>query len=282
MNYDLADKLKKAAEGEVPRVDLWKSIEPQLREEGNQRTVWGRPRAVAAALGLVAIALLAAAITPQGRALAQGIIDRIGNITFLREAPAVFEDPGAESQLPGLTQDEAQAREGGSGAASDEFQDLPEDQQAAILDWVTWDESDTAEKAEAILGGRVLQARTLPDGYALEHIEATQTEYGVRVAYSTYYLRDAEGEVVSPLLLTQTSLPENAPEGFGDWQVGEGAVITDTTVRGLPGKYVQGAEIAIVPQDILSWSEDGFDFSIIIESGSLELEELQRIAGGLE
>jgi len=280
MNLELENKLKQAASSEVRQVDLWKKIETRLQSEHKGQT-WRGARGLAAALGIVLIGLLTVVFVPQARVLAQEIIEGIGNIRFLRETPTVFEDSGSADDL---SSEGTGGREliGESGQDSEGASDLSAEEQAGILDWVTHDESDTAAKAEAILGSHLLQASELPGGYSLEYIEATRTDYGVRTAYSTFYRQNTAGDQIAPLLLTQTLMPENAPENFGSWQIGESALVSDTTVRGLPGKYVQGAEIAVVPQDILSWREDGFDFSIIVESGSLTLEDLQRFADGLE
>jgi hypothetical protein len=79
---------------------------------------------------------------------------------------------------------------------------------------------------------------------------------------------------------SQAVYPEGGSDSTGRWHVGD-AHVEDTVVRRLPGKFVSGADIAVVEQGILAWEEAGFEISMVVESGLLSLTEPQAVAEGL-
>jgi hypothetical protein len=137
------------------------------------------------------------------------------------------------------------------------------------------------DKAEQIMGAHVLQAGLLPKGCSLESRDANVTSVGVRYVYTTYECVDEAGEWVDTFLVSQSAYPSGASDLLGRWNIGE-ATVTDTTVRGRPAKLVEGADIAVVEQDILAWEEGRFNFAIVSPSGFLPGGELEEIAAGLK
>jgi hypothetical protein len=293
MNGKLERKLNQAAASQVPEVDLWDDIRRQVGEiEKNDNRLAGRSWKFA--LGVAVIALLALASSPEVQAFAQGIIQQIGSIKFIPQTPDFLVDERAQDVNPAV---ETDVMEQSSEKPLTEMSDLDQEasekyglifsdglteaQKAEILAELA-NRPDTIQEAEFLMGDHVLQPTDLPPGYSFSRLEAYESDYGVLTTYTHFYKYDQNGDYQSSITLSQVSWPDDAPEQFGTWPVGEEAVISDSTVRGLPAKYVQEADISIVPHDILSWEEEGFDFSILVESGELSLEELQEFAAGLK
>jgi hypothetical protein len=270
MESEIRRKLDDAAADEVPAVDLWRRMEPRVARRPRHRWL---PNPVAALIVAGAVLLLLA-LSPI-TSVAQQFIERIGQIEFILR-PATVKAPAATPvavEYVGSTQPTPSP----SAQAV-----IPSPTAAGTMEAEPWVPPEVSlDTAQAELGAHVLQATFLPDCLRFGWRDAGTTSAGVQYVYTMYECSDAGEDAPMALMLSQTHYPVDAPDTFGQWEIGE-AIITDTVVRRLPGKYIQGAEIAIIPQDILAWEEDGFNLTIIVAGDSFTLAELQQIAAGLE
>lgn len=270
-------KLYGAVTEKVKTVNMWPRIEAQLHLEDSRRRMPLQRVLIGGAAILLALLLAA---TPPGRAVAQEIIERIGQVKFILNQTTV-----ANSTRDSLNEHEASDTGPQAGIETGQRK-APDDQSPAssateIPEAVPWTPPDAslAEAAE-VLGGAVLQAGYLPECFNFAWRDAGTSAVGARYVYTLYSCKTKGGELRAALMLRQSVYPEGASDSIGRWYVGD-AHIEDTVVRGLPGKFVAGADIAIVEQDILAWEEAGFDFSMVVESGFLSLKELLAVAEGL-
>jgi hypothetical protein len=214
-------------------------------------------RLVFAGIALVLV-LIASLALPPVRTFAEGILRRIGGITLSDNPTAIQEMEG--TPMPTL------------------------DPNAEPLPTIAPPRQLSAEEAAALAGFPLYVPDMLPAGYELAFRDGTGQESGVASITTSYYEQPATRES-GFLLLTQAVYPADAEGPLGEWAVGD-APISDVTVRGLPGVFVDGAPImgSVDPEgnvetqglNILIWEEEGYTFSLT--SNTLSLEELLAIA----
>jgi len=278
MKPTIETRLDEAAQVRVPSVHLWPSIRTELTRRTNARQAWRRALIFGAAGILGAVVLLG---MPQVQGFAQQIIQRIGHIEFVLESETT---PPPTNDSPLIKRSEASQRQSQSGgrAPTREPVNTPTPEALDPAGAEMWIPPQIGlDKAEQIMGAHVLQAGLLPKGCSLESRDANVTSVGVRYVYTTYECVDEAGEWVDTFLVSQSAYPSGASDLLGRWNIGE-ATVTDTTVRGRPAKLVEGADIAVVEQDILAWEEGRFNFAIVSPSGFLPGGELEEIAAGLK
>lgn len=211
--------------------------------------------------GATLMLVLAASLAlPPVRTFAEGILRQIGGVTLT-------DDPTAMERMDGQPAE-----------VSDPNDPLPTAAPPRLL---------SAGEASAIAGYPVYAAGALPEGYELVFRDAAVQDNGVTTVRTHYYDQPA-GQFSGFVILSQDTYPADAEGPLGEWAVSD-APISDVTVRGVPGLWVEGAPIMgqvdlqgnVQTQglNILIWEEEGYTFSLL--TNALSLDEMQVIAGSL-
>ena len=229
----------------------------------------------ATVFAVLTFALLVAA-TPQGRALAQDIIRRIGNFVVTNETSDAEKYVATlQSGTPTPTMDPNWV-----------CTDCPEPVEFGLL---------TIEQASAKAGFPVYEPTYISPGYQLSGRDVLKTQSSITA--DTSYRMELDPPLHDGLQMTgiiaieQTRVSSDTPP----WEMGVGDVpIVDVTVRGQPGVWLE--QVPIIPfQDSqgewdyarwnqLIWSEAGYNFMLQtnMPSDILPLSELLKIAEALE
>lgn len=278
MKPTIETRLDEAAQVRVPSVRLWPSIRAELTRRNNARQAWRRALVFGAAGILGAVLFLG---MPQVQGFAQQIIQRIGHIEFVLGSEITPPPTNDSPLIKGSESSHSQSQPGGIAPTPEPANTpTPEALDKAGAE-MGMPPQVGLDKAEQIMGAHVLQASFLPEGCSLESRDANVTSVGVRYVYTTYGCVDEAGEWVATFLVSQSAYPSAGSDQLGHWNIGN-ATVNDTYVRGRPAKFVEGADIAVVEQDILAWEEGGFDFAIVSPSGFLTGGELEEIAAALK
>jgi len=278
--------LKNALEKEIPSgsVNLWPGIQASLvsrtkpvgqQKEKNPSSSLRRPFRFALPAFAFTVFLVVFVLTPQGRALAQDLLHRIGNFVISNEPSDAEEYVAAlQSGTPTPTVDPNWV-----------CTDCPE---PLIVGMLT--QTQVSEKA----GFPVYVPTYIPDGYVLSSRDVLFTDSSTTANASYQVELDPplhDGLQESGIIaITQTLVANDADP----WEEGVGDVpIVDVFVREQAGVWLE--QVPIIPiqneqgewdyarWNQLIWTESGYNFMIQtnMPSDLLPLDELLKIADGL-
>ena len=275
-----------ALEKEIPSasVNLWPDIKanlvPGMKPVNQQETEHHssrvrRPLRFALPAIAIAVFLVVFLLTPQGRALGQDLLHRIGNFIFSNEpSDAEVYVATMQSGTPTPTVDPNWV-----------CTDCPE---PVIVGMLT--QTQASDKA----GFPVYVPTYISEGYSLVDRDVLFTDSST-TAHASYSMElDPplhDGQQMSGIIaITQTLVADDA----APWETGVGDVpIVDVVVRGQPGVWLE--QLPIIPiqneqgewdyarWNQLIWTESGYNFMIQtnMTSDLLPLDELLKIADGL-
>lgn len=256
----LHDALQSIAQTDVPdRVNLWPAMQQQLDKDSvtmKQPTFnWSLGRAAAAAV----VVLVIAVSLPPVRTFARNMLYQIGGIKLINE-------PSRAEQ-----------------AADDP---MPTPDPNTVIPTAAPPPIYSLEEVSTRAGFPVYEIGTVPDGYVIEIRDGLQQGNGIDWAHTIYFGPTVDGKL-HIFGLDQTRYAENLPEQYGQFEIGD-APVTEVTVRGLPGLWVEAAPTAARPsqtnpngweidhENMLIWEEDGFTF--LLRSNALTQAEMLAIA----